>query len=58
LNDRKKLMYIVKNNLCIYNLFTVELIYFIDYYHLNPPAFDLVMVGEAVEPPLLLNWPL
>jgi hypothetical protein len=51
-------MYIVKNNLCIYNLFTGELIYFIDYYHLNPPAFDLVMVGEAVEPPLLLNWPL
>lgn len=26
-----------------------------NYYHLNPPVFDLVMVGEDVEPPLLLN---
>ena len=28
------------------------------YYHLNPPAFDLLIEGEAVEPPLLLNCPL
>ena len=28
------------------------------HYHLNPPVFDFVMLGDAVEPPLLLNCPL